>query len=54
MYGIHYYRFVMKFFPSFYETALHAAVENENIDIVKLLMANKSIDPNILNKIQNY
>lgn len=33
----------------FYKTALFKAVENENLEIVKLLLANKEIDVNILN-----
>lgn len=33
----------------FYKTALFKAVENENLEIVKLLLANKEINVNILN-----
>ena len=35
----------------FYKTALYAAVKNENIDIVKLLLTNNQIDVNLINKI---
>lgn len=31
----------------FYETALHAAIENKNIDIVKILLENPKIDVNV-------
>lgn len=37
----------MKFYISFYHTALITAIESENVEIVKLLMANKKIDVNI-------
>lgn len=30
-----------------YETVLHIAVEKENIEIIKLLLAKKSIDINV-------
>lgn len=33
----------------FYKTALFKVVENENLEIVKLLLANKEINVNILN-----
>ena len=33
----------------FYKTALYLAVENESIDIIKLLLSNDKIDVNILN-----
>lgn len=31
----------------FYETTLYLAVENENIEIVKLLLSNDNIDVNV-------
>ena len=34
------------FFFSIYRTALHVAVEKENLEIVKLLLSNKNIDIN--------
>lgn len=43
----------MKFNILFHKTALISAIENQNIDIVKLLLANKKINvnfPYILNK----
>lgn len=40
----------MKFqFAIFHKTSIHIAVEKENIEIIKLLLANQSIDVNILN-----
>lgn len=33
----------MKFILTFYKTALHIAVEKENIDIVRLLLAQSNI-----------
>ena len=33
----------------FNKTALYLAVEKENIEIVKLLLTNDKLDPNILN-----
>lgn len=33
----------------FYKTALYAAVEKENIDIIELLLTNEKININILN-----
>ena len=32
----------------FYETALYLAVDNENIEIIKLLLNNDKLDPNAL------
>lgn len=37
----------MKFKYFFYKTALHEAIINENVDIVKSLLANKNINTNI-------
>lgn len=34
---------------SFYKTALFSAIENDNLDIVKLLLSDNRIDINILN-----
>lgn len=39
----------MKLKIQFYKTVLNVVVENENIEIIKLLLANKNIDPNIFN-----
>lgn len=36
------------------KTALFVAVENGNIDIVKLLLSNNNIDVNIINSIINH
>ena len=36
----------------FYKTALFAAIEEENIEIVKLLLANNKLDINIINIFQ--
>lgn len=48
--------FLMKFKMSFNEifyifnkAALHIAVEKGDIDMVKILLSSKSIDPNVLN-----
>ena len=35
----------------FYKTALHMAVEKENIEIIELLLSNPNIDINIKDKI---
>ena len=37
----------MKFLTNYNKTAFYLAVEKENIEIVKLLLNNKQIDPNI-------
>lgn len=37
----------MKFVFEFQKTALHMAIENENTDIVRLLLAKPEIDVNI-------
>lgn len=37
----------MKFVHQFHRTALHIAVEKENIEIVKSLLSNNTIDVNI-------
>ena len=39
----------MIFFFLIYKTALYYAIENENIEMVKLLLTNDKIDVNILN-----
>lgn len=44
----------MKLFILFYKTALFAAVEKENIEIVKLLLTKDKLDINIINKVQNH
>ena len=36
----------MKFIIDFYKTPLQLAVEQENLDVVKLLLAKQNIDPN--------
>lgn len=36
----------MKFISNFYKTALHIAVEKENLGIIKLLLIQKDIDLN--------
>lgn len=41
--------FQRSYIDLFYKTALFKAVENENLEIVKLLLANKEINVNILN-----
>ena len=46
--------FEMKLFILFYKTALFAAVEKENIEIVKLLLTKDKLDINIINKVQNH
>lgn len=38
----------MKFNILFYKTALISAIENQNIDIIKLLLASKKINVNFL------
>lgn len=38
----------MKFINNFYNTALSIAIENGNIDIIKLLLNHKNIDNNII------
>lgn len=41
-------------FPIYFnETALHLAVENENLDIIQNLVSNDNIDPNILQICKN-
>lgn len=40
--------FLMKFRKKFHKTALFLAVENNNIEIVKLLLEHKGIDVNIV------
>ena len=44
----------MKLFHQFYKTALHIAVEKENIEIIKLLLTNDQIDVNTLNILKYY
>ena len=39
---------LMMFWFFFKKAALHIAVESENVEIVKLLLANEKIDVNIL------
>lgn len=39
----------MKFINTISETALHYAIEKQNIEIVKLLLQNHNIDVNIKN-----
>ena len=39
----------MKLYNIIYKTALYAAIEKENIEIVKLLLTNEKLDINILN-----
>lgn len=44
----------MKFIYEFHETALLLAVRKNSIEIVRLLLANKNIDVNILNILKQY
>ena len=41
----------MELFQYFYKTALHCAVENDDIEIVKLLLEKKNIDINAIDTI---
>lgn len=40
---------LMKFLMKFHTSALHIAVEKENIELIKLLIENKRFDVNQLN-----
>lgn len=44
----------MKFLLIFNKTALFIAAEKQNSDIVKVLMSNKKIDPNIISIFKKY
>ena len=37
-----------------YETALHLACENNNLEIVKLLISNENLDINLFKEISSY
>ena len=39
--------FLIQFSSIFYKTALTSAAKNQNADIIKLLLENKKLDPNI-------
>ena len=39
----------MKFYTKNDKTALYRAIEKENIEIIKLLLANRNINPNVIN-----
>lgn len=41
------YLIFLKFFMIFQKTAMNVAIENENIDIIKLILYNKNFDINI-------
>lgn len=41
----------MKFKWLLYQTVLHIAVKNENLDIIRLLLTRKDIDINAKNKV---
>ena len=43
----------MEFLLLFHFTALMLAAQNNNIEIVKLLLSNPSIDVNIVSRIEN-
>lgn len=39
----------MKLFACFYKTAFYLAVEEENIEIIKMFLKNNKLDVNIIN-----